>query len=539
MLHNEGAIKEPFYYRMGSAQLSGVKLNMKNTFLIAIDAGSTKIKTAVYDVGGNLIATSESRAPRETNNPGLSDAQLYYNTVLKCVEDTVEQIGAKRTDVHAIVFTGQMAGAVGIDKDWNPVTLWSGTMHSEHIPYYKSFPNEYHQNLLTICGTNSPFLLPKIKWMEHTFGDAPRAVKYLILGNYVAGRMAGIDIEDAFIDRTLLEWTGCADLKQDTWSPYLCGLAGMDMTKLARIVQSSTVIGYLKHEAAAACGLPDGIPLVAGAGDKPAGCIGAGVVRPGQLIDESSTVGALSQCLDKFIPDTKHHMLETIPSPIAGEYYSMVYFTGSGATVEWFYDTICGGEKDAAHKAGTDIGEWMNDKAACIPPGSDGLLAIGMLNGRALPFDPDVRGLWVGHSWNHLPQHFYRALLESYGYEYACALNAMQDTYPQLHAEEIRVIGGGAVSALYNRIKADILGKVYVGLNRADLTMLGAAIIGGHAVGIYDDIKETAESFVQIKNRIEPDPLHHNIYKKYVDVYASSFDRLRPLYEGLNRIEKL
>ena len=505
---------------------------MKKNYIIVIDAGSSKIKTAVYDGDGHYVVSSVRRSPREAASPGLSDAQLYYDVVLQCLKDTADSIGDDRESVDAIVFTGQMAGAVGVDKDWNAVTLWSGTMHAEHIPYFQKMPSEYHDNLLTICGTNAPFMLPKIKWMQDTCETSKQAEKYLIIGNFVAGKMAEIDIGDAFIDRTLLEWTGMADLASDKWSPYLCGLAEMEIGKLPRIVTSSTVIGTLGRQAAQVCGLKAGIPLVAGAGDKPAGCIGAGVVRPGQMIDESSTVGALSQCIDTFVPDIKNHMLETIPSPIPGEYYSSVYFSGSGATVEWFITQLCGFEANEATY------NRMNEQASLLPPGSDGLLAIGMLGGRSLPLDPDIRGLWMGHSWNHKTAHFYRALLESFGYEYACVMRVMRETYPHLDTDQIISIGGGANSGLFNQIKSDILGKTYTSLGREDVTILGAAIIGGHAVGIFDDIKQTAERFARAQTRIQPDMKNHEAYQKIAHLYMTSYDTLRPIYEELGRLRK-
>ena len=503
---------------------------MKEAYIVVIDAGSTKIKTAVYDSGGRHVASSDLRSPRDAQNPGLSDAQKYYDAVLECLKNTVDMLDARRGAVEAIAMTGQMAGAVGVDRDWNAVTLWSGTMHTEHMPYFQRLPEEYHQNLLPVCGTNAPFMLPKIKWMQYQFDSCKRAEKFLIMGNFVAGRMAGIDIGDAFIDRTLLEWTGCADISSDSWSEYLCGLADMDMAKLPRIVPSSAVIGRLGREAAQRTGLLEGIPIVAGAGDKPAGCIGAGVVRPGQLIDESSTVGALSQCLDVFVPDMKHHMLETIPSPIPGEYYSSVYFAGSGAALEWFMTGVC------RLSAEEGAFEEMNAQAVALPPGSEGLLGIGMLSGRALPPDPDVRGMWMGHSWNHQAPHFYRSLLESFGYEFACAWNVMRETYPHLHADEVLAIGGGARSGLFNQIKADIMGLPYAPLERDDLTMLGASIIGGYAVGIYSDIKQTAERYAHAQTRFEPNEKNHAAYQPYARLYESAYDTLRPLYEELGRL---
>lgn len=511
---------------------------MGKKYIIVIDAGSSNIKTAFYDTDGECMVTYSEKAPRESSNPGLSKAQAYYDVTIHCLKTCVEKADIDKTLIEAIVFTGQMAGTVGVDKNWNAVTFWSGTMHTDHIPYFMKMPDTYQNNLLKYSGTNASFMFPKIKWIQDVYANQFDSIKkFLIIGNYVAGKMAGIDIEDAFIDRTLLEWTGGADIKNDCWSPLLCQAAEVDMQKLPRIVNSSDVIGRLGRETAQICDLPSGIPLVAGAGDKPAGCIGAGIVNPGQLIDETSTVGAISQCLDEFIPDTRHRMLETIPSPIPGQYYASVYFVGSGATIEWYIENICPGEE--AKKAGQTVYSYMNDHASKLPAGSDGLLAIGMLNGRALPMDPDIRGLWIGHSWNHRPEHFYRALLESIGYEYACALKVMQETYPHLKTDELRVIGGGANSMLYNQIKADILGKTYSVLKRDDTTMLGAAIIGGHAVGLFDDIRRTAEGFVNVIKKIEPIKKNYSIYRKYIELYESSFDTLRHVYEELKCLRTL
>ncbi len=504
---------------------------MKRKYLIVIDTGSSNIKAAVYDTDGKPIVACNEKAPRESTNPGLSEAGKYYDTVIHCLKACVKKAPVDKSAFEAIVFTGQMAGAVGVDKDWNALTPWSGTMHSAHIPYLIRMPEIYREKLLEHSGTNASFMLPKIKWMQDACAERfQRIEKFLIIGNYAAGKMAGIGIEDAFIDRTLLEWTGGACIQNDCWSDLLCNAAEIDIKKLPRIVESTAVIGKLSRETAQSCGLPSGIPLVAGAGDKPAGCIGAGIVHPGQLVDETSTVGAISQCLDRYIPDMRHRMLEVIPSPIHGEYYASVYFTGSGATIEWYIQNMYPGRKV---KKGQSPYELINQSAAKLPPGSEGLLAIGMLNGRALPLDPDIRGLWMGHSWNHKPEHFYKALLESLGYEYACALNVMAETYPHLKSEEIRVIGGGASSTLFNQIKADILGKTYSVLKRDDTTMLGAAIIGGNAVGIYSDIKSTAERFIGEERKIAPVKEHYPVYRKYLELYESSFDRLRGMYEAL------
>ena len=140
---------------------------------------------------------------------------------------------------------------------------------------------------------------------------------------------------------------------------------------------------------------------------------------------------------------------------------------------------------------------------------------------------------WVGFTWTHRKAHFYRAVLESIAYDYAQALAAVRDYFPDTTFSEVRVIGGGANSALWNQIKADVLGVPYARLQREDLAALGCAIMAGHAVGIYPDMAATARRLAQTVSRIEPRPAYHRHYQAYVAAYGQAFDQLRGLYEIL------
>jgi xylulokinase len=79
---------------------------------------------------------------------------------------------------------------------------------------------------------------------------------------------------------------------------------------------------------------------------------------------------------------------------------------------------------------------------------------------------------------------------------------------------EARVIGGGSASRLWNQIKADVLGVPYVQLNQREFAVLGAAVVAGHAVGLFPDIKATVQSFVQPAERVEPQPEQHAYYER-------------------------
>jgi len=296
------------------------------------------------------------------------------------------------------------------------------------------------------------------------------------------------------------------------------------------------VVGRLTLEAALECGLQEGTPVVAGAGDKPAGTLGAGLVSPGLVVDEAASFGALSLCVDRYTPDTSHRTLENLPSPVAGLFLPSVFLNGSGLTHAWFADTFGSEEARTAAEHGTTAFDVLAEKAAAVPPGSEGLIAIGLFGGRGYPPDPAIRGMWLGHSWFHRREHFYRALLEGLAYEYAAVLEVMRDNYPGLGVEEIRVIGGGARSALWNQVKADVLGVRYVRLARDDAAMIGDILLAGSAVGLYSDPAREAPQFVVKTQEFPPDARKHEHYRRYVEIYRGLFDRERAVFEALQRI---
>ncbi len=164
-------------------------------------------------------------------------------------------------------------------------------------------------------------------------------------------------------------------------------------------------------------------------------------------------------------------------------------------------------ELEQAEAEGVSPYHLLDAQAASLAPGSEGLLFIPHLVGRACPADPDVRGAWIGFTWTHTRAHFYRALLESIAYDFAQALEVVRDYFPDAAFSEVRVIGGGAKSPLWNQIKADVLGLPYVRLQREDVAALGCAIMAGHAVGIYPDMAATARRFAPQSRGSSPGPV--------------------------------
>src|SRR5690606_38680896 len=132
----------------------------------------------------------------------------------------------------------------------------------------------------------------------------------------------------------------------------------------------------------------------------------------------------------------------------------LAYIAGGGLALRWFRDNFY------SNNTGTDEDAYaqMGAMAEAIAPGADGLYFSPHLNGRICPALPQMRGAWVGFTWAHTQAHFYRAILEGVAFEYAYYLRILRELLPGLALDEARVIGGGARSAVWNQIKADVLG---------------------------------------------------------------------------------
>jgi xylulokinase len=338
---------------------------------------------------------------------------------------------------------------------------------------------------------------------------------------YVAGRMAGLEVVDAFIDHTFIHFSALSDAQAGQWSAELCNRLGVDPTRLPRIVAPWEIIGEVQAEAAHDFGLAIGTPIAAGAGDTAAGALGAGIVRAGMLFDTAGTAAVLAGCTNRFIADTHQRALLTMRSVVPGLWNPLAYIAGGGLIQRWYRDTFFNTYQAHPQPLAEDLYTQMADLAARIPPGSDGLYFSPHLGGRICPAEPAMRGAWAGFSWGHTQAHFIRAMLESVAYEYAYYLGILQELIPDLSLSEARVIGGGARNPVWNQIKADVLGVPYQRLQRAEFATWGCALIAGYAVGLYSDLAQAAEdAVVPYGDPFQPDASKHAAYislaKQYI-----------------------
>ncbi len=499
---------------------------MVKKFLVGVDLGTSGTKAALYHLDGKLVVEAAAEVPLYYPKPGIVEQENddFYSTAAATVRRCVEQSGIDPREIAAIAFDSQMAGVGSINEEFKPATRFDSWLDMRCKPYIELMDRECGDLVtrLTGCPPTCDHG-PKMLWWKNEQPEQYRNIaKFVMPNTIVAGKMAGLRPEQAFIDSTFIHFSGFADARLAQWSTELCSHFGLDMEKLPRIVNSWDVVGEVTESAAREFSLAAGTIIAAGAGDTAANALGAGVVEPGLVFDVAGTAAVLASCTSEFVADTRHRALLTMRSVIPGLWNPLAYIGGGGLALRWFRDQFYNAQRGKPQPSESDLYAEMIEVAGGVAPGSDGLFFSPHLGGRICPSSPEMRGAWVGVSWSHTQAHFFRAILESIAYEYAYYLHILRELLPSLQLVQARAVGGGARSPIWNQIKADVLGLPYQRLQGNEFGAWGAAMIAGKAAGLIDNLAEHALKTVFLDGKpSEPDPQRQKVYQPIVERYIT------------------
>jgi len=499
-------------------------------YLIGVDIGTQGTKTNLYDEAGLVLGSSFEPSNLISPKAGevYQQADEIFSSVINTIKDAVAKSGVNPSNIAALGMDSQMAGIMGIGGDFEAVTYydsWLDTKCGKYIGEMKRLANRRSVELngAPVTYTHGP----KILWWKHEEPDAYRRIEKFVLPHvYVGGKLCGLTAQQAVIDHTCIHFSGFADNYNKVWSDELLETFDVQKDKLPEIVEPWRIVGYLKKEYADACGLVAGLPVTAGCGDSAATCLGAGIVKPGQVFDVAGTASILSCCVDTYQPDTKREALMLMRSVIDGLWMPLAYINGGGLCLKWYKDGIAG----ASCEVGYDT---LDAEAKLVAPGSEGVIFIPHLAGRVCPNDPEIRGSFIGLGFAHKRGHLYRSIMEGIAYEYQFYLSVLKEIGIQTEITRVFGMGGGAKSAIFNQIKADVLGLPYVPLQNVDTAPFGSAIVAGYASGVYDNIAQIAESHMKTGEEIRNDRERSTCYERYSKAYLASFSALRDIHHTL------
>jgi xylulokinase len=333
-------------------------------------------------------------------------------------------------------------------------------------------------------------------------------------------------------DYTTAATTGLLNLQRSAWAEELLTFLDLRMDWLPRLSQGDEQVGQVSAQAALASGLPEGLPVFHGLGDAAATTLGAGAGEPGRNYIYLGTSGWLAAThLGR--PVDPRSGIFNLRHPEPSRLILIGPLITAAGNFEWLRRQF--GELEANQAGSGSAYETLNALAAQAPAGSNGLLYLPHLAGERSPFrDSAARGVFFGLSTTTTRQDMYRAVMEGVAF----GMRAIGEAMAQKEAiSELNIVGGGARSALWPQIFADVFAcRVQVLADPGNAGARGAAIIAGKALGWYDSY--APEGLFPIEASYEPEARHVGRYEALYPVYRSLYPALKDSFQKLSYLSQ-
>jgi len=480
--------------------------------LVAVDVGTSGARASAFEVSGAPGPEVRRSYPTFLPAEGWAeqDAGRWRSAALSALGGLVRALGP-RDRVRAVAVTGQCPSVVPLDRQDRP--LRAGLIYRDNRATAEAdrLRERFGDRKLHELTGHVPaafHVAAKIAWLRAHEPDVFAATRrYVQPTDYVALALTG----EATTDWSMAAATALLDQRARRWAPDLLASLDLDESAFPAVVPSWSIAGEIRPAVARRLGLPDGVPVVAGAGDSIACALGAGVTAvtgTGPVSEMAGSSSCFNSVVAEPLPDLDVTHYPSITS--RDGYVTEVGINTTGEALDWLATLFYAGSARAP-RASDYV--RLGEAAAAAPPGAGGLVFAPVL-GDGERDDPALRGALTGLSLRHDRGAVARAALEGI----ACGVRSRLETLARTSAPatELRVSGGGAGLAVWNQIKADVTGMP-VERVAGDSTAAGAAMLAGLGAGIYRDAAEAVAAGYRPAGRAEPDPAHRALYD---DLYA-------------------
>lgn len=481
-----------------------------------VDVGTQGSKAGIYLDDGTCVGEGYAEHAFDHLRPGWveMDARQVCDAAVAAIAQASAQAGATvAREVAAIALSGILCGPVFVDADWQPVRPIIPFLDVRAADEVRWLAEEVEPRWVAESANASldTYVMPAVyEWIRRHEPDVSRRIaKILSLAPYVGGCLAGLTAGDAYTDPSHLSgWIIGWDAATGRPSPRQLDDLGIDAALAPAVHAPWDVVGALTATMASRTGLPAGTPVCAGAGDVMQSNLGAGLTEPGMATDVAGTASILTVGVTGPSPAVTAvpgmlYSLGTLP----GQALYWGYVKAGGLSLRWFRDGILGLPGDDAVYADGDR------LAAAVAPGADGVLFTPYLSG-GNPDNPDAAGLFLGMTAATSLGTLWRSMLEAIAFEYADFLDVFAAN--GVAVTEVRAVGGGARSALWNQIKTDVIGVPWRVPSRQDGAVLADAALAASAVsGGGDALAARVTDWVDAGGAApEVDPAAHDAYRR-------------------------
>jgi xylulokinase len=488
--------------------------------ILGLDIGTTSTIGIVIGLPDRVLGLESRPVTLRAPEPGWAeeDPEEWWRNVCAIVRGLLGKSGVPPARIRGVGVTGMLPAVVLLDAAGQvirPSIQQSDGRCGAEVADLKAETDEGRFLARAGNGINQQLVAAKLRWIEKHEPDAFKRIA-TVFGSYdyINWRLTG---QRAIEQNWALE-AGFVDIADHKIADDLVALAHVPREVVPRKSVSQEILGAVSESAAAATGLTAGTPVIGGAADHIASALGAGVVRSGDVLLKFGGSVDILTATDRARPDARLYLDYHL---VPGLYVPNGCMATGGSALNWFAATFAGGERDAAQAAGQTLHQRLDQLAAAIPAGAEGVRALPYFLGEKTPVhDAAARGLFAGLTLSHGLGHLWRALLEAYAYAIRHHIEVLNQIGHR--TERFIVSDGGSNSLVWMQIVADVLQQPLQRLTGHPGSCLGAAWTAAMGLGRATDWGGIAR-FVGQGERIAPHPRNRAIYDSGYRAYRALY----------------
>ena len=484
---------------------------------IGIDLGTSAVKLLLMDGTGRIEKIVSKEYPIYFPQPGWSEQEPkdWYEKSMEGLKELLSD--CDKSQVAGISFGGQMHGLVILDeKDEviRPALLWNDGRTYEECDYLNEVIGQ--KNLSDYTGNISftGFTAPKVLWVYNKEPENFKKIKKVMLPkDYLAYRLTGVHCSDASDASGMLLY----DVKNRCWSGKMLEICHLKAEQMGTVYESYEAVGTLLPEIAKELGLSEQVKVAAGAGDNAAAAVGTGTVGPGACNISLGTSGTIFISSEDFRVDD-YNALHSF-AHADGKYHLMGCMLSAASCNKWWMEDIL------------DTTEFSKEQAGITQErlGENHVFFLPYLMGERSPHnDPKARGTFLGMTMDTDRTAMTQAVLEGVAFALRDSLEVARKL--GIRIEKTRICGGGAKSALWKTMIANIMNLSVEVLEVEEGPALGGAMLAAVACGEYDSVEAAASAIVRVKETVEPEPALVEKYEARYQEFKNIYPALKPVY---------
>jgi len=504
-------------------------------FLLGIDLGTTAVKSTLFLDEGTLVgqASSEYETYYPYENAAEQMPDDWWHATVLTIQEVLQETRIRGEEIAAISVSSQAPTMLPVDKNGNPLhpaLIWMDQRSDEACKFLHEVLGGETVFRVTGNTINSYYVLPELLWFKQNKPDLyDKTFKIVQANGYINLKLTGnytIDISHAGL--TLLY-----DIRKRQWASNFFNTVELPIDLFPPIFECHEVIGEVIEATAKETGLKPGTKVVAGSVDAPAAALEAGTITDGHVSEMTGTSTVIIAASTSIITDSR---LTFLPHSIKDTFLLIGTMSSTGASLKWFRNQLGLGERNAAFILGMDPYDVMNLELENISDSPGGVIFLPYLAGERSPiWDNTARGVLFGLSANTTRAQLIKALMEGAAFGLRHNLEVLREG--GLTITEIRTVGGGAKSDVWNQIKADITNTPILVPETAIGAPFGDVILAGHGVGIFTDVKDTINQLVKIRKVYEPRARNVDLYQEMFEIYKNLYIHLKSDFKRLHRLK--